>query len=176
MRELERDAPLIVLGRRTGHLPARAVDEARRGAAIGFIDGRMQEPPHQVAAHDIAVDEGGRAARAEEAPIGALERQPRMGRRRLVARHEIDEPVMEEREERRHLRQYGVIVIARVDDQRIRQGGTAGHAAIDAGLILRRGAGDVAEGAGSGSVVRVVAGCGRAWSLVRLRSPSSSSA
>ena len=67
----------------------------------------------------------------------------------------IDQAVVQQREQRRQLRHHGVIVIARIGDQRFGEGNAdACDAAVDPGHVLGPGPRDVAErAAGRGLVL-----------------------
>ena len=113
--------------------------------AIDRVDRRMEHPPHQVVADDVVIDRRQRVAGAQEALVGGTELTvwPRVA---FMAANDIDEPVVQQREQRGELRHDGVIVIARIGDQRFGEGNAdAGDAAVDPGDVLGRGPRDVAE-------------------------------
>ena len=63
-----------------------------------------------------------------------------------MAANDIDEPVVQQREQRGELRHDGVIVIARIGDQRLGEGNAdTCNAAVDPRHVLGRGPRDVAE-------------------------------
>ena len=64
----------------------------------------------------------------------------------LAAANHVDEAVVQQRKQRRQLRHDGVIVVARIGNQRFGKGNAmACDAAVDPGDILGRGSRDVAE-------------------------------
>jgi hypothetical protein len=76
--EFERDAPILISLERLAGARARAaglasIEENRCGRAIGLIDRWMQEPFHEVMTQDASIEQRGRAARAQEAPMRRLE-------------------------------------------------------------------------------------------------------
>ena len=98
----------------------------------------MEHPPHQVVADDVVIDGRQCAAGAQEALVGGTELTvwPRVA---FMAANDIDEPVVQQREQRGELRHDGVIVIARIGDQRLGEGNAdTCDAAVDPRHILGR--------------------------------------
>ena len=105
----------------------------------------MDHPPHQVVADDVVIDGRQGGAGAQEALVGGTELTvwPRVA---FMAANDIDEPVVQQREQRGELRHDGVIVIARIGDQRLGEGNAdTCDAAVDPRHVLGRGPRDVAE-------------------------------
>ncbi len=123
----------------------RAIDEVRARSAIDGVDRRMDHPPHQVVAQDVAIDRHQRLAGAQEAPVGGAELTIWSGVA-FMAANDIDQPVVQQREKRGELRHDGMIVIARIGDQRLGEGDAdARNAAVDPGEVLSRRPRDIAE-------------------------------
>ena len=141
------------VGELDGNLPAvvglagagMPIDEARVRAAIGCVNRRMYHPPHQVLAKDVVVDRRQRAACAQETRIGGAEAGIVSGGG-LIAANQIDQTVVQQRKQRGQLRHDGVIVVARIGNQRLgERNAMPCNAAIYSGDIFSRRPRDVAE-------------------------------
>ena len=136
VRELEGDFP--VAGRKAfGGMGV--IDEVGVRAVIDRVDRRMDHPSHQVVADDVVIDGRQCAAGAQEALVGGTELTvwPCVA---FMAANDIDEPVVQQREQCGELRHDGVIVIARIGDQRFGEGDAdTCDAAIDAGDVFGPG-------------------------------------
>ena len=122
-----------------------AIDEVGAWSVIHGVDRRMDYPPHQVLAQDVVIDRNQCLAGAQEALVGGPELAiwPRIA---FMAANDIDEPVVQQREQRGELRHDGVIVIARIGDQRLGAGNAdTCNAAVDPGHVLGRSPRNIAE-------------------------------
>ena len=145
------------------------IDEVRDRAGIGRVDRRMHHPPHQVLADDVVIDHRQGVARAQEPLVGGAKVGVGPGGGLAAANH-IDQAVVQQREQRRQLRHDGMIVVARIGNQRFGQrNAMSRNAAIDPGDILGRGPRDVAERAAGLDAPSLSSACGRAaaWCAVR---------
>ena len=105
----------------------------------------MQHALHQVLANDVVVDRRQRAAHAQETFIGSAEVGIGSGGG-LVSANEIDQVVVQQREQRRQLRHDGVIVVARIGNKRLgERNAMPRDAAIYSRDVFRRRPRDVAE-------------------------------
>ena len=152
VRELERNFPVADRNTLAGFI--RPIDEVRSRPAIGRIDRRVNDPPHQIVAENVVVDQRDGLAGAQEALIGGAELAVRPAVAFLPA-YEIDQGVVQQREQRGQLRHHGVIIIPRVGDQGFGEGNPdACDAAVDPRHILGPGPCDVAKrAAGRGFVL-----------------------
>ena len=81
----------------------------------------MNHAPHQVLAENVVIDRRQCVAGAQETLVGRTEPAARRGIIFLTA-NDVDQGVMQQREQRRQLRHHGVIVIARIGHQRLGEG------------------------------------------------------
>ena len=176
MRRARTRSGISQLAGRKAFRRMRAIDEVGAWSVIGRVDRRMDHPPHQVLAEDVVIDRRQRLAGAQEALVGGAELavRPRVA---FMAANDIDQPVVQQREQRRELRHDGVIVVARIGDQRLGEGdANACDAAVDPRHVLGRGPRDVAERAAgsparspSSAFARAAAWCGGRHSAHRAR-------
>ena len=98
----------------------------------------MKHPPHQVLAKDVVIDRRQCVAGAQEALVGGTELAVWPGIA-FMAANDIDEAVVQQREQRGELRHDGVIVIAGIGDQRLGEGDAdTCNAAVDPRHVLGR--------------------------------------